>query len=286
MASDSSQSLCDTGPGFDPSVPHPARVYGYWLNGKDHFPADRRVAEEVLDHRPQVVAGARANRDFLVRVTEFLAAEAGIRQFLDIGAGLSAPGAVHEVAQAIAPACRIVYVDNDPMVLAHLRALMSGSRSGALHVLDADLRDPSALVAGAAATLDFSTPVAVLLLAIVHLIPDGDDPAKIVQALASQLAPGSYLAISHLTGDFAPQAITAAADAYNAAAPVPVTPRTHAQVSALFGGLSLIAPGVVPVTGWRARPHDAQPEPADLYAGVARIGGRAALTIPALQVRA
>jgi S-adenosyl methyltransferase len=266
---------------FDPSVPHPARVYGYWLNGKDHFPADRRVAEEVMEHRPQVVSGARANREFLVRVTQFLAGEAGIRQFLDIGAGLPAPGSVHEVAQAIAPACRIVYADNDPMVVAHLRALMSGSRSGALHVLDADLRDSGALLAGAAATLDFSKPVAVLLLAIMHLVPDADGPARIVQALASPLAPGSYLAISHLTADFAPQAIVAAAGAYNAAVPVPVTPRTHAQVSALFSGLSLVAPGVVPVCEWRPRRRATPPPPADLYAGAARIGGRVTLTTPA-----
>jgi S-adenosyl methyltransferase len=264
-------------------MPHPARVYGYWLGGKDHFPADRRVAEEVMGHRPQVVSGARANRDFLVRVTEFLAGEAGIRQFLDIGAGLPAPGAAHEVAQAIAPACRVVYADNDAMVLAHTRALTSSTASGAVAVVEADLRDPAAVLGGAAAALDIGRPVAVLLLAVLHFITSTQDAAGIVAALAQGLPPGSYLAISHLTGDFAPQSITAAAQAYNAAAPVPVTPRTHAQVTGLFGGLPLVTPGVVPVSGWRARPHGTPPGPADLYAGVARVGGRAALTVPAVR---
>ena len=258
---------------FNPSVPHPARVYGYWLGGKDHFPADRKVAEEVMDHCPQVVAGARANRAFLTRVVEHLAAEAGVSQFLDIGTGLPAPGSTHETAQAIAPHARIVYVDNDPVVLAHARALLAaGTRRGAVGCVDADVRDPAAVLANAARTLDFSRPVAILLLAVLHLIPDENDPADIVAALARALAPGSYVAISHLTADFAPGQVTAAVDAYNTLAPAPVAARTHGQITGLFADLPLVAPGVVPVTGWRPRPGDGLPRPADLYAGLARTG--------------
>jgi O-methyltransferase involved in polyketide biosynthesis len=259
-------------PRFDPSVPHLARVYAYWLGGKDHSPADRKVAEEVLDHRPQVVAGARANRDFLARVVEYLAAEAGIRQFLDIGAGLPAPGCTHQIAHAIAADSRIVYVDHDPLVLAHARALLTGAAGqGTVACVEADVRDPAAVLAAAAATLDFSRPVAVLLLAILHFLPGSDDPAGIIATLASGLAPGSYLAVSHVTADFAPQEVAAGVQAYNNHMPTPVVARTHRQVSGLFGNLPLVAPGVVPVSGWRPRPLDALPVPADLYAGAGRI---------------
>ena len=159
------------GPRFDPSVPHPARVYACWLGGKDHYPADRRAAEEVIRTRPQVVAGARANRAFLARVVRYLAAECGIRQFLDIGTGLPAPDSTHEVAQRIAPECRAVYVDNDPLVLVHARALLASHPQGSCAYLDADLRDTAAILAGAARKLDLTQPVAVLLLAVLHFIP-------------------------------------------------------------------------------------------------------------------
>src|SRR5215831_18624701 len=178
---------------FDPLVPHPARVYGYWLGGKDHYPPDREAAEEVIRRRPQVVAGARANRAFLVRVVRYLAAECGIRQFLDIGTGLPAPDSTHEVAQVVAPDCRIVYVDNDPLVLVYARALLTSTPQGSCDYIEADLRDTSTIVAGAARTLDFTRPTAVLLLAVLHFIPDADDPAGIVADLARKLAPGSYM---------------------------------------------------------------------------------------------
>jgi hypothetical protein len=263
------------GTGFDASGPHQARVYAYWLGGKDHFPADRQVAEEVLEHRPQVVTGARANRNFLARVAGYLTREAGIRQFLDVGAGLPAPDGTHEVAQAIAPHSRVVYVDHDPLVLAHGRALLTGdTRHGAVACVEADARDPATVLAGAATTLDLSRPVAVLLLAILHFITDDEDPAGTVAALADGLAPGSYLAISHLTADFAPGQVGAAVDAYNTHMPAPVIARTHRQVTGLFAGLPLVAPGVVPISGWRPRPQCALPVPADLYAGLARIRGR------------
>jgi hypothetical protein len=175
---------------FDPSVSHPARVYSYWLGGKDHYPADRKAAEEVIRLRPQVVAGARANRAFLARAVRYLTAECGIRQFLHIGTGLPAPENTHEVAQGIAAESRIVYVDNDPLVLAYARALLTSSPQGTCDYIDADLRDATAIVAQAKAALDFSQPVAVLLLAVLHFIPGSDDPGRIVATLAQQLAPG------------------------------------------------------------------------------------------------
>lgn len=240
-----------------------------WLGGKDHYPADRKAAEEVILCRPQVVAGARQNRHFLGRVVRYLAAECGIRQFLDIGTGLPAPDNTHEIAQAIAPECRIVYVDNDPLVLAHARALLTPAPEGACDYIDSDLQDTGRIVHQAGMALDFSQPAAVLLLAVLHFIPDAEDPASIVAALASALAPGSYIAISHLTGEFAPAQVTSGVDAYNNAVPVSITPRSHTQISALFAGLSLIAPGMVPITEWRPGIHDPFSEPHDLYAGMA-----------------
>ena len=258
---------------FDPSVAHPARVYASWLGGKDHYLADRRAAEEVIRTRPQVVAGARANRAFLARVVRYLAAECGIRQFLDIGTGLPAPDNTHQVAQAIAPDARIVYVDNDPLVLVHARALLTSTPHGRCDYLDADVRDTASILAGASWTLDFDQPIAVLLLALLHFIPDTDDPAGIVAALARQSAPGSYLAITHLTGDVAPGQVSAGVAAYNTLVPAGVTARTHSQVTALFGGLPMVAPGVVQVTEWRPDLTSASPCPVDLYAGLARIPG-------------
>jgi SAM-dependent methyltransferase len=244
-------------------------VYAYWLGGKDHYPADRWAAEEVIRRRPQVVAGARANRAFLARVVRYLAAECGIRQFLDIGTGLPAPDSTHEVAQAAAPDCRIVYVDNDPLVLVHARALLTGTPQGSCDYVDADLRDTPAVLAGASWSLDFSRPTAVLLLAVLHFIPNSANPAGIVAALARQLAPGSFVVISHLTGDFAPGPVAAGVKAYNALVPTALVPRTHAQVSALFGGLPLVPPGVVPLTEWRPAVAGPSPHAVDLYAGVA-----------------
>ena len=265
-----------TSPQFDTSVPHPARVYGYWLGGKDHFPADRKVAEEVMRLRPQVVASARANRAFLARVVRFLAGQCSIRQFLDIGTGLPAVNNTHEVAQRAAPDSKIVYVDNDQLVLTHARALLgSTTPQGTCAYVDADLREPETILAQASQTLDLTQPTAILLLAILHFIPGTTAPAHIVARLASALAPGSYLAISHLTGDFAPEQVTAATQAYNTHTHMLVTARTHSQVTGLFGGLPLLAPGVVPVTEWRPEVGDPFGQPADLHGGVARIPGRA-----------
>jgi hypothetical protein len=259
---------------FDPQVGHPARVYSVWIGGKDHYAADRKVAEEVAARRPQVVAGARANRAFLARVVRYLTAQGGIRQFVDIGPGLPAPQATHAVAQGIAPDSKIVYVDNDPLVLAHSRALLRSTSEGACGYIDADLRDPEMILKEAARTLDFTRPVAVLLVAVLHFLTDADDPRGILAALAAALARGSFIAVSHLTADFAPDEVASGVAAYNALVPTGITARSHAEVTALFSGLPLVPPGIVPVTEWRPD-HAARPgHAADMYAGLATIARR------------
>jgi hypothetical protein len=186
-----------------------------------------------------------------------------------IPVGLPAPDATHTVAQAIAPQCRVVYVDNDPLVLAHAHALMTSLPQGECDYVDADLREPETIVKEAARTLDLSRPAAVLLVAVAHFLTDADDPAGILAALAAPLASGSFLAISHLTADFAPEQVAAGVAAYNALVPAGITARTHAQVTALFGELPLVAPGVVPVSEWRPEHAPVHGVSADLYAGLA-----------------
>jgi SAM-dependent methyltransferase len=260
-------------PRFDPEVAHLARVYGYWLGCKDHYRADRQAAEEVIRQRPQAVAGALANRAFLARAVRYLAAQRGVRQFLDIGAGLPAPGNTHEVAQAVAPESRVVYVDNDPVVLSHARALLASTPEGSCDCIDADLRIPDVIVREAARILDFSRPVAVLLVAVLHFLPGIDDPQGIVKSLAGALAPGSFVVVSHLTGDFAPGQVASGVATYNSLVSAGITARSHAEVTALFGDLSLVPPGVVPVSEWRPDLRDLSHH-ADIYAGLATIQRR------------
>jgi hypothetical protein len=258
-------------PRFSPEVAHPARVYACWLGSKDHYAADRKAAEEVAACRPQVADSARANRAFLARSVRYLAGQCGIRQFLDIGPGLPAPCATHEVAQAIAPESKIVYVDSDPMVLSHARALLTSSREGTCDYVGADLRDTQAIVHEAARALDFTQPAALILVAILHFIPDADDPAGVVAALTAPLAPGSFVAISHLTADMAPDQVASGVEAYNALVPAGIIARTHREVSGLFGGLALVAPGVVPVSEWRPDHAPVRGVSADMYAGLATV---------------
>ena len=282
-----SQPASSPAPRFDPATPHPARVYACWLGSKDHYPADRQAAQQVAACRPQVMAGARANREFLGRVVRYLAGQRGVRQFLDIGPGLPAPGATHAVAQAIAPESRVVYVDNDPVVLAHARALLTSTREGTCQYLAGELRDPEAILKAAAQTLDFTQPAAVILAAVLHFLPDADDPAGVVAALAAALAPGSFLAISHLTADFAPEAVSSAMAAYNALVPAQITARSHAEVTGLIGRLSLVAPGVVPVSEWRPDHAPLHGVSADVYAGLATMSGNSGISrrIPDRQAR-
>jgi SAM-dependent methyltransferase len=255
-------------PGFGFHVAHPARVYNVWIGGKDHFAADREAAARVIKHRPQVVDAAIANRQFLGRAVKYLARSQGIRQFLDIGAGLPASGATHEVAQGVDRWSRVVYVDHDPLVIAHARALLTSTDEGCCDYVQADLRDTEYVLREAARTLDMRRAVAVLLVAVLHFVPDADDPAELVRALTRPLAPGSCVVISHLTADSAPEAVGQGVAAYNAMVSTSITARSHAKVTGLLGGLQLIAPGVVRVAEWR--PDKICGEVTDVYAGVAR----------------
>lgn len=237
---------------FDPSVPNVARIYDFLLGGKDHYHSDREAAERILDIEPGAAVAARENRGFLRRVVEFLAGEAGVRQFLDIGSGLPAAGNVHQVAQAAAPESRVVYVDSDPVVLANARALLVSGPRGACDYVGSDLRDTGTVVAGAARTLDFTRPVAVLLLSIMHFIPDRDDPWGIARRLMDAVPPGSYLAVSHAAAEHISAAAIDEMDAvYAGTASGGVTPRPLPDIVKFLSGLELVDPGVTDITAWR-----------------------------------
>jgi hypothetical protein len=239
-------------PAFDVSVAHQARIYDYWLGGKDNYAADRKAAEEAAAAYPGVVTGARANRQFLARAVRHLAADAGIRQFLDLGTGIPTANNTHEVAQAAAPESRVVYVDYDPVVLAHARALLASNSEGLVDYLDADVRDTDAILEQASRTLDFSRPVAVMLIAILHAIGDDDDPYQIVAKLMDAMPPGSYLALSHVASDIDPEQIAAATARLNQLSRQHFTLRDHAHVLRFFDGLELLEPGLARVEEWRA----------------------------------
>jgi S-adenosyl methyltransferase len=256
---------------LDTTVAHPARVYDYWLGGKDNFAVDREAAIQAIDAFPGVIEGVRANRAFLGRAVRYLTTEAGIRQFLDIGTGLPTADNTHEVAQATAPESRVVYADNDPIVLAHARALLT-STGGVTAYVDADIRDTDKILKAAGRTLDFSQPVAVTLLGILQLIPDLDNPHAIVARLVAAVPSGSYLVISHPTGEIDSEAMTEMARRLNQrSAPAQMTLRTHAEISRFFDGVDLVEPGLVPVNRWRPPPDDIdRPRNVPNYAGVAR----------------
>jgi hypothetical protein len=252
----------------NPSVPTIARVYDYWLGGKDNFAVDRELAEKFVEADPMTRAGVRSNRAFLGRAVRFLANEAGIRQFLDIGTGIPTASNTHEVAQSVDPNCRVVYVDNDPMVLAHARALLTG-QPGTTAYVDADARDTAKILGEAAAILDFDEPVAVMLIGLLHCVRDEDDPYRLVADLVAAIPPGSYLAISHPASDIHASEMAEGAAMMNAALPIPLTFRSYQQVVPFFEGLALVDPGVVPTTQWRPDPGaDTTPLPG--WVGVAR----------------
>jgi trans-aconitate methyltransferase len=257
-------------PDFDTSVPHIARVYDYWLGGKDNFAADRELGQQTLEAYPNLVFSVRANRAFLARTVRFLAGEAGIRQFLDIGTGIPTANNTHEVAQQIAPQARIVYVDNDPIVLSHARALLKSSPQGACAYLDADLRDPDKILAAAAATLDFSQPVAIMLIAVVHFIGDDAQASEIISRLTAAVVPGSYLVISHVGGDIDAAQQSEMVRRLNQSVAEKATMRDRAGVTRLFDGLELLPPGVVRVSGWRPDSDLEAARPTGLWGGVAR----------------
>ncbi len=256
---------------LDTSVAHSARVYNYWLGGKDNFAADREAAEQVIAVRPAIRADVRANRAFLGRAVRYLAGQAGIRQFLDIGTGLPTAENTHQVAQSVAPQCRVVYVDNDPIVLTHARALLTSSPQGRTDYIDADLRDPGRILAQAARTLDLAKPVAIMLVAILHHIPDSDDPRGIVARLRDAVPSGSHLVISHPASDIQEDAVAEVARRYNAMVVTGQTRRDHAEVTGFFGDWEILEPGVTQTPLWRPDPGDApQAASVPMWAGVAR----------------
>ena len=255
---------------FDTSVAHVARVYNYWLGGKDNFAADRAAGEQAIRAFPEIGLSARSNRAFLARAVRFLAGECEIRQFLDIGTGIPSANNTHEVAQSAAPAARIVYVDNDPVVLTHARALLTSDPAGATDYIDADLRDPRGILASAVPLLDFSRPVAVMLMAVLQHLDDEDDPYQITQTLLEPLPPGSYLALSHPARDITAEAMARMAESLNRMMAEKVTFRDNAGVARFFDGLELAEPGMVQASKWRPVSENEAASPAALWAGVAR----------------
>jgi hypothetical protein len=261
---------------IDMTRPHPARRYDYWLGGKDNFQADREAAEAIAAVFPSIRTAARENRAFMQRAVGFLAAEAGIRQFLDIGTGLPTANNVHDVAQDIAPESRIVYVDNDPLVLAHARALLTSSAEGMTAYIDADVRDPEKILTDPAVleTLDFTRPIALLLVAILHFVEDHEDPWGIVRRLVEALPPGSFLVLSHATFDPLDPETIAAMDGMMKSSRPRFSPRSRDEVGRFFEGLDLLTPGLVSPPDWRPAPGPGpRPTPAEAtgYAAVARV---------------
>ena len=259
---------------IDTSKPHPARMYDYYIGGKNHFAADREAADKVIAAWPSTRIALRENRKFLGRAVRYLAEEAGIRQFLDIGTGLPTTNNVHEVAQAAAPTSRVVYVDNDPLVLAHARALLTSAPEGRTAYLQADLRDPATILSSPVVrdVLDFSQPVALMLVAVLHFLFDEDKPDAVVGALVDALPAGSYLAASHMTLEHDPVAVGRGQQVYLDAG-IPMHARDADEFARLaFSGLEMVPPGVVLVSEWRPDSPRPLPTPAEVscYGGVAR----------------
>ncbi|MEW2403286.1 SAM-dependent methyltransferase [Streptomyces sp. NPDC046862] len=254
---------------IDTSVPHSARIWNYWLGGKDNYPVDREAGDAYTAVFPGIVTIARGSRAFLRRNITYLVAEAGIRQFLDIGTGLPTVDNTHEVAQRLAPESRIVYADKDPMVLAHARTLLRSTPEGATSYIDADLLDPERILAAAAGTLDLTRPTALILSNILGHIADHDQARSVVAHLMDALPSGSHLSVNDGSRGTDP-AFEQAQDAYNASGAVPYILRTVDQITAFFDGLHLIDPGVVSVSLWRPEPASPAPEPVGEHGGLAR----------------
>jgi hypothetical protein len=256
---------------FDTDKAHQARMYDYALGGKDNYASDRTAVEELLKVWPAAFATVRQNRAFLGRVARYLAADAGIRQFLDIGTGIPTAGNLHEVAQAIAPETRVVYVDYDPVVLAHARALLDSTEEGATDYIDADLRDTGTILERARQLLDFTQPVAITLIALLHVIPDADDPHEIVARLLDAVPTGSYLAISHGASDLlGEEMVQGIDDSWKGKIQQQFTWRSHDQVARFFAGTDLMEPGLVPVEEWRPEPGTADEGKSAVWGAVGR----------------
>jgi hypothetical protein len=261
-------------PRIDTSKPHTARIYDYYLGGKDNFEPDRRTAERAAQSWPAVRTAVRENRAFLGRAVRFLVAEAGIRQFLDIGTGLPSANNVHEVAQGLVPSCRVVYVDNDPIVLAHARALLTSSPEGKTAYIHADLREPEKILADpvTVATLDFSQPIALMLVAVLHFLTDADGPYQIVDTLLDALPAGSYLVASHVTPEHDPEGVGGLERTYQASG-LPAQTRVASEFAELaFRGLDMVEPGLVLVSEWRPDSDGVRPQASEVnwYGALAR----------------
>ena len=270
MSGTSSPGGAGVPPQLDTSEAHSARVWNYLLGGKDNFAADREVGDLILTMFPGIAQIARVQRRFLARAVRYLAAEAGVTQFLDIGTGLPTANNTHQIAQQVAPHARIVYVDNDPLVLVHAEALLTSAPGGVTSYIEADVRDPDAIVREAARTLDFSQPVALMLLGIVGQVDDADEPGSIVAWLLDALPPGSYLALSDGT-DTNPE-LNQAIAVYNQNAASSYHLRNPNRIAGFFAGLDLVPPGVVTTSRWRPDVRDADGEPREIDAicGVGR----------------
>ena len=248
--------------GIDTTVPHSARIWNYWLGGKDNFAVDRAAGDAWETTFPGMRDIARASRSFLTRSIAYLAQDAGIRQFLDVGTGLPTAENTHQVAQRIAPEARIVYVDNDPLVLLHAQVLLTSGPEGATDYIEADFRDPEALLAAAAATLDFTQPVALMLLGVLGHFGDDDEVAALIGRVVAAVAPGSYLVIAH--GSSTSEGLSEAARQYREGGAETYHLRGPEQLGRFLAGLELVPPGLVPVPQWRPDPG-ADPGPAEAY---------------------
>ncbi|GAB7036754.1 MULTISPECIES: SAM-dependent methyltransferase [Catenuloplanes] len=256
---------------LDTSVPHSARIWNYWLGGKDHFEVDRAAGDEVIAHIPDIPIGAKSERQFLKRVVSFLVAEAGIRQFLDVGTGLPSADNTHEVAQSLDPRCRVLYIDNDPLVMAHARALLSSAPEGACDYVEADLREPGTILDAARRTLDFSQPVGLMLLGVVNHLMDDDVAYGAVAQLVRAMPAGSYLVLTHSTAEIHGEPMLRVMRETTERGGTPIRARTKAELERFFDGLELLEPGVVTCSRWRPEPGSGEPE-VYLFGGVGRIG--------------
>jgi len=270
---DSSSTSSQVPPELETNLPQSARVWNYWLGGKDNFPADRAAGDQFREIFPEIVDAARAARGFLARAVRYLAGEAGIRQFLDVGTGIPTADNTHEVAQRVAPESRIVYVDNDSIVLAHARALLTSTPQGATAYLDADLHEPDKILQAAGQTLDFNKPAALMLLGILGHVGDYDEARSIVKQLLDALPSGSYLALNDGTAIVNKERVEEAQRLYNQSGAVPYHPRSPQQIAGFFEGLELLEPGVVSCSRWRpepAGPDGGLPAEVDMFGGVGR----------------
>jgi S-adenosyl methyltransferase len=271
VSSTSGEPDAAAGTGIDTTVSHSARIWDYWLNGKDNYAVDREVGDRIEEMLPDIVRQAREDRLFLGRVVRYLAGEAGIRQFLDIGTGLPTADNTHQVAQRVAPESKIVYVDNDPLVLAHARALLTSTPEGTTDYIHADMHDPGNILAGAGRTLDFGQPIAITMLGVLWHVMDNDEAYAIIGHLMEVMPSGSYLALNHPTLEVTGEKMATAIQYWNQYGKPPGTYRTPDELARFFDGMELVEPGVVSITRWRPEATTSgEPEEIDQFGGVGR----------------